>query len=486
MSRQMKIRKGRFTTGLLLLAGGFLAGLLISGNVNSTRDVLSPATAIAAPENQLRSYADVAEIAMPGVVNISTDKVVELPNSHPLLEDPFFRRFFGEPETESRERVERSLGSGVIISDDGYILTSNHVIERGTKIRVLLGDESEYEAEIVGQDAATDVALIKIDGRNLPYVRIGNSDALRIGDQVMAIGNPFGVGQTVTTGIVSAKGRSINLINYEDFIQTDASINPGNSGGALVNMAGELIGINTAILSRSGGSQGVGFAIPTSMATVIMDMLKKDGEVKRAWLGVIPAEVDQTMAQALGMDRPRGVLMSVVNEDTPAEEAGILEGDIILEVDGETINSTSRLRNKISLLGIGHDAKLLVLRDGKEKRITVKLGELPAAGTTTQNENDEQESDEGLDGVIVRTVVDRHRTHMELDEDVTGVIVSSIAQTSNAYNRGLRQGDIIVEVGRENIKDIDDYKAQVNKDKDRPVLLRVLRRGGYVMIAVPR
>ena len=477
-------------TGALLLLGGFVAGLVASAGpdpiVRSSVNPLAVSAAVASGSGPLQSYADVAERAMPGVVNISTDKVVDMRAAHPMMNDEFFRRFFGDPDVPGQERVERSLGSGVIISPDGYILTSNHVIERGTKIRVLLGDETEYEAEIIGQDAPTDVALIKIDGSDLPHLRIGDSQALRIGDQVMAIGNPFGVGQTVTTGIVSAKGRTLNLINYEDFIQTDASINPGNSGGALVNMQGELVGINTAILSRSGGSQGVGFAIPTSMATTVMEILKKDGKVRRAWLGVIPAEVDQTMARALGMKRPRGVLMSVVNEDTPAEKAGLKEGDIILQVDGEAINSTSRLRNKISLSGVDHEAELLVLRDGEEKRIDVKLGELPENGIISPSDEEPAEDDTGIEGVTVRTLTDRARMQLELDRDVEGVVVTEISQASNAYYRGLRQGDVIVEVARETVKDLDDFNALVKKDKDRPVLLRILRGRSYQMIAIPR
>ncbi|MBU0742166.1 trypsin-like peptidase domain-containing protein [bacterium] len=336
MKNRMKISRWIWPFGALLLVAGFLLGLAATGGDESSVPALAVTSAHAAPGGEPRSYADVAEAAMSGVVNISTDKVVEMPNWHPMLEDPLFRRFFGEPEDQNRERVERSLGSGVIVSKDGYILTSNHVIERASKIRVLLNGSKEYEAEIVGQDEQTDVALIKVKADEpLPVLRLGDSRALRIGDQVMAIGNPFGVGQTVTLGIVSALGRSIGLMQYEDFIQTDAAINPGNSGGALVNMAGELVGINTAILSRSGGSQGVGFAIPSSMAERIMGMLIADGRVKRAWLGVVTGAVDQTMADALGMDRPRGVLMSEINPGTPAEKAGIKEGDVILAVDGK-------------------------------------------------------------------------------------------------------------------------------------------------------
>ena len=471
---------------VVVLGLGFALGLGASGDERAAP--FAPAAAVAAPGGELRSYADVADAAMPGVVNISTDKVVELPTNHPMLDDPIFRRFFGVPEGEQgRERVERSLGSGVIISPDGYILTCAHVVEKASKVRVTLAEEREYEAEIIGQDSATDVALIKITADEpLPMVKLGDSRGLRIGDQVMAIGNPFGVGQTVTLGIVSATSRSIGMMNYEDFIQTDAAINPGNSGGALVNMQGELVGINSAIMSRSGSSAGVGFAIPMHLAENIMAQLKEHGEVKRAWLGVITAEVDQTMAEALGMKRPRGVLMSEVRPDTPAEKAGLREGDVVLKVDGKNVDSISQLRNTISLAGVGHDCDLLVLRDGKERTVTVKLAELPNDLGAAVTNPEGRTSDKGLDGVTVREITELVRRQLELGDDVQGVVVTDVARTSNAWNRGLRQGDVIVEVGRKAVKGLDDYAELIKKDDDRPVLLKVQRGEQSLMIAVPR
>ncbi len=476
---------------LLLLAAGALAGFAISAvDRDAAADLVLPdsARAATAPADAPRSYADLAALVMPGVVNISTDKVVEMPDWHPMLNDPTFRRFFGDPEApDQQEQVERSLGSGVIISEDGYILTSNHVIERASKIRVLFGDSKELEAKIIGQDERTDVALIKVEtDEALPFVRIGDSEALRIGDQVMAVGNPFGVGQTVTLGIVSAVGRSIGLIDYEDFIQTDASINPGNSGGALINMGGELVGINTAILSRSGGSQGVGFAIPSNMTVTIKDMLVRHGKVQRAWLGVITAEVDQTMAEALGMKAPRGVLISTVNAGTPAAKAGLQENDIILLVDGRTVNSVSDLRNTISLSGVGHDAKLLTLRDGKERQVTVTLGELPEDPTAAAPTKDESEGADGIDGVIVRELTAPLRQRLRLAEGVEGLVVSEVAPTSNASHRGLRQGDVIVEVARQPVATLDDYRSRVKQDADRPVLLKIRRGDQFQVLAIPR
>jgi len=483
----------RPAAALLLLAAGALAAFAVSAvDRDAAADLVLPdsARAAAAPAaaDAPRSYADLAALVMPGVVNISTDKVVEMPDWHPMLNDPMFRRFFGDPEAPGQqEQIERSLGSGVIISGDGYILTSNHVIERASKIRVLFGDSKELEAKIIGQDERTDVALIKVDADEaLPFLRIGDSDALRIGDQVMAVGNPFGVGQTVTLGIVSAVGRSIGLIDYEDFIQTDASINPGNSGGALVDMDGALVGINTAILSRSGGSQGVGFAIPSNMAVTIKDMLVKHGKVQRAWLGVITAEVDQTMAEALGMKSPRGVLVSTVNEGTPAAKAGLQENDVILLVDGQAVNSISDLRNTISLSGVGHDAKLQVLRDGRERQVTVTLGELPEDPTVAAETRDEGEGADGIEGVTVRELNDALRQRLRLAEGTEGVVVAEVAQTSNASHRGLRQGDVIVEVARETVATLGDYRRLVKKDADRPVLLKIRRGDQYQVLAIPR
>ena len=447
-----------------------------------------------AGHNQLRSYADVAELTMPAVVNISTDKLVDNSMSgHPFMDDPMFRRFFNMPDDDTHnqeERLEHSLGSGIVISPDGYILTNNHVVENASKVRVTFLGDKEYEAEIIGTDPPTDVALIKIDATDLPTIAIGDSKKMRIGDQVMAIGNPFGVGQTVTMGIVSALGRNIGLMDYSDLIQTDASINPGNSGGALVNMKGELVGMNAAILSRSGGSQGIGFAIPTSMAMRIVDSLRKTGTVQRAYLGVLPQPVDQSMADYYGMDSPRGVLVTQVNEDTPAELAGLKDGDIILSVDGTEIKNPSMLRNVISLSEVGEDVDLAIVRDGKEQMVTVRLDKFPDPETQAQSDAaEEDDEDETLDGVIVREMTDRLRAMMEtLPEDVNGLVVTGVEQTSNAAREGLAEGDIILEVGGETVTTLAGLKEALGQDTDRPAFLKVYkpRQRQNIFIAVPR
>jgi serine protease Do len=463
--------------------GVLVAGLLL---VAALTPMITPDSVEAQSSNPLRSYADVVDVASPAVVNIAAEKVVDMRSQHPFMEDPMFRRFFGDPD-QGGERTNNSLGSGVLISSDGYILTNNHVVADARDIRVTIEGEREYKAEIVGTDPRTDVALIKIDAEDLPNIIQADSDALRVGDQVMAIGNPFGVGRTVTMGIVSALGRNIGLIDYEDLIQTDASINPGNSGGALVNMRGELVGMNSAILSRDGGSQGIGFAIPSNMAFHIVEALKADGEVKRAYLGVLPQPVDQSVADYYGMDKPRGVLIAQVNEDTPASRAGIQDGDIILSVDGREIKNPSELRNVISLSEVDHKAQILILRDGKEKNLKVKLAALPganAAATPTPEVNE----DDTLDGVTVRELSDRIRTMGEIPDEINGVLVTGVDQGSNASRVGLAEGDIILQVDNQDVKDLKSFKKALGRNTDKPAFLRVYKPGQQrsIYIAVPR
>ncbi len=445
-----------------------------------------PDSVEAQSHNQLRSYADVVEVASPAVVNIAAEKVVDMRSQHPFMEDPMFRRFFGDPG-QGGERINKSLGSGVIISADGYILTNNHVVEDAKDIRVTLEGEREYEAKIIGTDPLTDVALIKIDAKDMPSITPADSDGLRVGDQVMAIGNPFGVGRTVTMGIVSALGRNIGLIDYEDLIQTDASINPGNSGGALVNMRGELVGMNSAILSRDGGSQGIGFAIPSNMAFKIIEALKNDGEVKRAYLGVYPQPVDQSVADYYGMDKPQGVLVAQVSEDTPASRAGIKDGDIILSVDGRAIRNPSVLRNVISLSDVDHKAEILLLRDGKKKKLKVKLAALPGQGSEKPS-TPEVSEDETLEGVTVREISERLRAMGEIPDEITGVVVTDVSPSSNAARVGLAKGDIIQKVDNQDVKNLNRFKKALGRSKDKPAFLRVYKpsQKRSIYIAVPR
>lgn len=481
----------RLLIAALCVAAGLAGGYMLADN-DATVDVpnLGVETAVAAPFPGEMDSADLAAMVMPAVVNINTDKVVERQN-HPFMDDPFFRRFFERqmPEGDSRERMEQSLGSGVVISADGYIVTNNHVVEDAESIRISFNDRETYEAEIIGTDPATDVALIKIDpDQDLPFLEFGDSDGLRVGERVMAVGNPFGVGQTVTMGIVSAKGRSIGLVNYEDHIQTDAAINPGNSGGAMVNMRGEVVGINSAILSRSGGSQGIGFAIPANMVQRILRSLREDGEVQRAWLGVQVREVNQGIADYYGLDKPRGVLVASVDDGTPAHDGGVEEGDIILAVNRDRVNTVSELRNTVSLMEVGATVELDIVRDGDDLRKKVKLGELPTDNTQRQRPGSGPEADDGIEGVTVRVLTDRLRAHMELDGDIEGLLVTEIEARSRAAREGLRQGDVILSIDKREVTSLDDYREAMERAGRNGVMLRIYRPAidQRLLLVVPR
>jgi serine protease DegS len=334
---------------------------------------VSPNAAVPAPGPV--SYADAVEIAAPAVVNVHSRKTVI--QSSPLFDDPFFRRFFGD-QFGPQQREETSLGSGVIVSDQGYILTNNHVIEGADQIRVGLRDGRSAEATVVGSDAEADLAVLKVKLDKLPTITLGNSDNLRVGDVVMAIGNPFGVGQTVTLGIISATGRSeLGISTFENFIQTDAAINPGNSGGALITARGELIGINTAIFSRSGGSQGIGFAIPTSLAKISMAQIVEKGYVSRGWLGVEIQELTPQLAESFGIKNKKGVIIAGVLRGGPADKAGLEPGDIVTRLNGKNIDSARDALNAIAQINPGSTLKILALRNGKNVELDATVAERP-------------------------------------------------------------------------------------------------------------
>ncbi|MDR9438320.1 MAG: Do family serine endopeptidase [Halomonas sp.] len=322
------------------------------------------------------SYAQAVERAAPAVVNIYSTRVVER-EEHPLMSDPFFRQFFGD-ELPSRQRMLSSLGSGVIVSDDGYVLTNHHVIRGADQIQVALRDGRETLAEVIGTDPESDLAVLRIDLTSLPVIELTDTGRVAVGDVSLAIGNPFGVGQTVTMGIISATGRShLGLNAYEDFIQTDAAINPGNSGGALVNAEGALVGINTAIFSRSGGSQGIGFAIPANLARNILDELVTRGRVIRGWMGIEAQELNQELAASFGLQAPAGVIIAGVVPDGPADRAGLQPGDVLLEVDGQPVLDPRRTMSDIAAVAPGTRLPLSIVRGGERREVTIELGERP-------------------------------------------------------------------------------------------------------------
>ena len=434
------------------------------------------------------SFAPIVKAVLPTVVNISSSKVVRTPNqmSGPMFQDPFFQQFFeGDQDGRlniPRERREQSLGSGVIVGSNGYILTNNHVVDGATDVRVTLSDKREFRATIVGTDPKTDIAVLKIDADNLPAATIGDSSKVQVGDFALAIGDPFGVGQTVTMGIVSAKGRSnLGIEDYEDFIQTDAPINPGNSGGALVNDHGDLIGINTAILSHgSGGNEGIGFAVPVNLARQVMAELVKNGKVTRAYLGIMPQDVTPAIAKAMGRSDLRGVLVGDVSAHSPASESGLQRGDIILEMNGKPVADANDLRMTISMMAPDATVKLSLMRDGSQRDLSVKLGQLPTPEERAQLEKDG--SGDATEGVTVDNLDAQTAQQLGLPPSSTGVVVTDVSPTSPYADSGLRQGDIIQEVNRQPVKNVADFEKAMGRGGKEPLLL-VNRHGSTLYLA---
>lgn len=443
------------------------------------------------PINNLSDLNDavvnIAEKSKPAVVTIFTKQTVEAP------QNPLFR-FFEGPQGGG-EREVSGLGSGVIVSEDGYILTNNHVVEGAEEITVGTYDGNQIDAEVVGTDPMTDIAVVKIDAENLPTIDFADSDKLRVGEFVMAIGSPFGdnFAHSVSFGIVSGKGRTVGILErmagYENFIQTDAAINPGNSGGALINLDGQLVGINTAIASRSGGNQGVGFAIPTNLAQNIMNQLIETGEVQRGYLGITGGEIDRTMAQALGLEKPQGVIVGGVQQDSPANEAGLREGDVIKSVNGQQIEGWASFRTEIASMQPGDEVDLGVIRDGDEQNITVTLGELPDSATASSGRSQQNNNDRDLQqslGFNVQDLTPRIAEELELSPDQNGVVVTGISRRSSAYQEGLREGDVITSVAKQQVEDVGDFNeimSELVQEEDQVVLMRILRQGNGLFIA---
>ncbi|HET6364775.1 MAG: DegQ family serine endoprotease, partial [Nitrospirota bacterium] len=427
------------------------------------------------------ALAEVAEVARPAVVNISTTSTVTM-EDNPMFNDPFFRRFFGDQFDHGQKRKFKSsaLGSGVIISADGYILTNNHVIKGADEIKVILYDKREFKGKIVGTDPRTDLAVVKIQAKDLPTVKIGDSGKLKTGDVVLAIGNPFGLSQTITMGIVSAVGRSnIGLADFEDFIQTDAAINPGNSGGALVNTNGELVGINTAIFSTSGGYMGIGFAIPSDMARSVMDSIIKHGKVIRGWLGVSIQNLTPELAKSLGMKETAGALVGGVEKDSPADKAGMKRGDLIIQFSGKKVEDSTGLRNMVAGSAPGTKAEIKVVRDQKEQILTVTLGEFQEKKTAKKIDYNNV-----LKGITVQELTPSLRDRMGIPENVNGVIIANISEDSPAQE-AIQMHDVIMEVNRKAITNFSDYDQAVSKigEKDS-VLLLIYRDGASIYITI--
>ncbi len=434
-------------------------------------------------------YSDIAERAVKSVVNISSTKVIRQQGQpNPLFNDPVFRRFFGNPSFGGpRERRERALGSGVIVSKDGYILTNNHMVADATKVMVQFNDGREVEAKIVGTDEKTDLAVIKVEEKELEPLPLGDSDQLRLGEVVLAIGNPFGLGNTVTMGIVSAKGRTnMDILDYEDFIQTDAAINVGNSGGALINTRGQLVGINTAIFSRSGGSEGVGFAIPINLARSVMNDLVQYGEVRRGYVGIFVQDVNPGLAEHFGLDKPTGALVSDVAANSPAAEGGLQRGDIILEYNGKEVPNATQLRNTVAQTEIGSEVALVVLRNKNKIDLKVKVARRPA-DEATANRQPQIEPPSNANVRVGFDVTDLSPfiiQRFQLPPNLRGVVVTNVVPDSPAAEAGLETRDVITEVNGRPVNDGREF-SQMLKNAGKHAVLLVYREGGTIYVDLP-
>ncbi|MFZ0392155.1 MAG: DegQ family serine endoprotease [Calditrichia bacterium] len=491
--------------GLLFILFGVIIGLGLSAefnlNLNSHadaspqtvpfRDTFDPQTDPGVRDLQQisQTFANVAEMVNESVVTITTEKTIQMGSQFQQLpfNDEFFRRFFGVPDNPNQERVQRGLGSGVIVSSDGVVITNNHVVEDADKIVIRLMDGSEFDAEIKGTDPATDLAVLKIDAKNTPAIQFGNSEEARVGEWVLAIGSPLSqnLAHTVTSGIISAKGRTglFSAEQYEDFIQTDAAINPGNSGGALVNLRGQLVGINSAIASRTGGNMGIGFAIPSNLARKVMKDILEKGRVMRGWLGVSIQNVNPDLARALGLDRPTGVLISGVQENTPAKKAGLKAEDVILELNGRKVDNTAELRTRIASAGPGSKVDLKIIRDGKSRNIDVTLGELPE---DQQPMAEKQQRNEKV-GIQVADNSSEMRRQFQLQTS-DGVVVTDVEQGSIAMESGLRPGDVILSVNRKEVDNAKDYNKMIEDLKAGDSVLFYVQRGEakiFVAFSIP-
>lgn len=488
----------KIAIAVIFAAVSFFVGLNLASNSDSMQvenqslpaynsDVI-PSEEV--PIRTLRDFNDaivnIAERTNPTVVTITTVQTFKVRQQNPFgffFDDPRFR--------QEREEQRAGLGSGVIVSEDGYIITNNHVVEQADEIKIILYNGDELDAEIVGTDPGSDIAVLRVDAEHLSAISMGDSDQIRVGEMVLAIGSPLSpdLAQTVSKGIVSANGRSsLGLSAYENYIQTDAAINPGNSGGALVNMDGQLIGINTAIASRSGGNQGIGFAIPVNMVRNVMEALITDGRVIRGYLGLMwSSDVDETMARALGLERAVGFVVSSVEADGPADQAGVQEGDVILSLNGEEVEDWTEFRVEIGSTAPGETVTLEIFRDGERMNLDVVLGERnPEEIAGSMIDEDLEELKEAL-GFDVAELTDSIRRQLQLDTEVEGVVVSSISQASTSFRQGLRRGDVITQVSNQQVASADEFFGTIRglmQDGTEAVLLRVERQGRSVFIAI--
>jgi len=505
----MAAKGGRVRTltgAFILLLIGVVVGMLLVSDlmpvgqaVNEQENAATPPTDTPLdpilPGNQI--FVKIAKRVTSAVVNISTTRIIQGQQGQQghdqqfPFNDPFFRQFFGDEffgrSHSPQSRKEQSLGSGVIVSSDGLIVTNNHVVAEADDIRVLLEDGREFKGKVIGKDKKSDIAVIRIDATDLHTIPWGNSDQLEVGEYVVAVGNPFGLNQTVTMGIVSAIGRAnVGIADYEDFIQTDAAINPGNSGGAMVNIHGALVGINTAIFTRTGGYMGIGFAVPSNMVRSVVDSLVKTGEVVRGWLGVSIQDVSHELAKEFGIDEAKGALVTDIFPGSPAERAKLERGDVIVAFMGQPILSTAHLRNIVARTGVGTKSELKVIRDKKEKTVILTIVAQPKDIAKIDRGNDSRfELDESHFGIDARDISPELAQQYDLNENDRGVIVTQVVPGSAADNAGLKEGDLILELNRRKIRRLNDYKTGLSKAENaRSILLLISRQGNRLFLTL--
>lgn len=487
-----------FLTAIVLVVAGVVLGLGVAGWVGhpvlgaqrtEPVPVAYSGRAVPTPSDVGMGYAAILKPDLAAVVNISSSKIIKNPNQGspfgPMFNDPFFQQFFGGqmPQMPKQER-EHSLGSGVIFKPNGYILTNNHVVQGATEIKVALPDKREFTGKVVGTDPKTDIAVVKIDATDLPTIPLGDSSTLQVGDLAFAIGDPFGIGETATMGIVSATGRNgLDIEDYEDFIQTDASINPGNSGGALVNVHGQLIGINTAILAgNGGGNQGIGFAIPIDLARRIMDQILTTGKVVRGYLGVTIQAVTPDLAKAFHVPSEKGALIGGVSPGGPADKAGLLQGDVIEQVNGKPVETTNDLRLQIASMAPGTEVHLEISRAGQEREVSLKLGELPenaaSAGAPGIGEGSP------MSGVQVDNLTPSIARQLGIQPGTKGVVVTDVPQTSAAADAGLQRGDVIEQINRQDVTNVNEYQRLVREAGKQAIVLLINHGGQTAFIVV--
>jgi len=486
-----------FRRGPLIFIVGLLVGGASWGVAQSLENDRAPVTVTvdSTPlvRNEENSLSPIVKRVGDSVVKVQT--VERMRTQQMIGSDPFGLfgpmidpRYYGQLPQQQQQPTQRGLGSGVIVSPDGYILTNNHVVADADEVTITLNDGREFNAEVIGTDEQTDVAVLKVKGENLPVITFADSDTIEVGDRVLAIGNPFDLGFTVTTGIISGVSRDVNLgVDYADFIQTDAAINPGNSGGALIDMQGRLIGINTAILSDSGGFQGVGFAIPTNLARFVMNSLVRDGRVIRGYLGVAIQDLTPDLAEQFDVDETHGALVSDVTRGTPADRAGLQSGDVILSFAGKPVESTQRLRFAVAATAPGEKVKLEVIRDGKPETLEVTIGELNGGTSLASSNSGPSYQDEGvLNGVGVTDLTARLRSEFNIPTSIQGALVTEVDPSSAAADAGLAAGDVILSINRRPVNSADQAIRLTETSETGKTLLRIWSsgRGAYGWITV--